>query len=87
MAPPIRLYTTRICAYCVRAKILLDAKGAAYEEIDVSGDHASRAWLMETTGRRTVPQIFFGEEPIGGFDELRAMDVAGELDRRLASET
>jgi glutaredoxin 3 len=78
------MYTTLICPYCIRAKMLLKAKGVAYEEIDVSGDHEKRAWLVKVTGRRTVPQIFINEESIGGFDEMRALDRAGELDAKLA---
>ena len=78
------MFTTLICPYCIRAKMLLKAKGVSYEEIDVSGDHVKRAWLVETSGRRTVPQIFINEESIGGFDEMRALDRAGELDAKLA---
>jgi glutaredoxin 3 len=81
---PVRVYTTRICGYCIAAKRLLDRKGVAFEEIDVSHDAATRHWLVETTGQRTVPQIFIGDEPIGGFAELRGLDMSGELDRRLA---
>ncbi len=81
----VRLYTTLICPYCVRAKLLLKGRGIAFEEIDVSGDPEKRSWLVETTGRRTVPQIFIGDEPIGGFDELRALDLSGELDKKLAA--
>ncbi|MBX3213496.1 MAG: glutaredoxin 3 [Labilithrix sp.] len=81
----VRLYTTLICPYCVRAKLLLKGRGIAFEEIDVSGDPEKRSWLVETTGRRTVPQIFIGDEPIGGFDELRALDRSGELDKKLAA--
>ncbi|MBX3198599.1 MAG: glutaredoxin 3 [Labilithrix sp.] len=81
----VRLYTTLICPYCVRAKLLLKGRGIAFEEIDVSGDPEKRDWLVETTGRRTVPQIFIGDEPIGGFDELRALDLSGELDKKLAA--
>ncbi|MBX3261124.1 MAG: glutaredoxin 3 [Labilithrix sp.] len=81
----VRLYTTRICPYCIRAKLLLQGRGIAFEEIDVSSDPEKRAWLVETTGRRTVPQIFIGDEPIGGFDELRALDLSGELDKKLAA--
>jgi glutaredoxin 3 len=77
------MYTTLICPYCIRAKMLLKAKGVAFEEINVSGDHEKRAWLVQTTGRRTVPQIFINDESIGGFDEMRALDVAGELDKKL----
>jgi len=79
------MYTTLICPYCVRAKMLLKAKGVTYEEIDVTRDHEARAWLVQATGgRRTVPQIFINEESIGGFDEMRALDLAGELDKKLA---
>jgi glutaredoxin 3 len=84
MAARVRVFTTLICAYCVRAKMLLKAKGVAYEEIDVSRDHEMRDWLVKTTGQRTVPQIFINEESIGGFDELRALDRAGQLDAKLA---
>lgn len=81
----VRMYTTVICPYCIRAKALLKAKGIGFEEIDVTGDHDTRTWLVKATGRRTVPQIFIGEEPIGGFEELRALDRGGELDRKLAA--
>jgi glutaredoxin 3 len=84
MAARVRMYTTLICPYCIRAKMLLKAKGVAYEEIDVSRDHDMRDWLVKVTGRRTVPQIFINEEPIGGFDDMRALDLAGELDKKLA---
>jgi glutaredoxin 3 len=83
MAARVRMYTTQICPYCVRAKALLKSKGVAFEEIDVSRDHDTRAWLVQATGRRTVPQIFIGDEAIGGFDEMRALDLAGELDKKL----
>jgi glutaredoxin 3 len=85
MAARVRMYTTKVCPYCIRAKILLKEKNVAFEEIDVSGDHDTRAWLVQTTGRRTVPQIFINDEPIGGFDEMRALDLAGELDKKLAA--
>lgn len=80
----IRIYTTTICPYCVRAKQLLQRKGVAYEEIDVSGDSGLRHWLVNTTGRRTVPQIFINDQPVGGCDELYALERAGELDLLLA---
>jgi glutaredoxin 3 len=85
MAARVRMFTTLICPYCIRAKMLLKSKGIAYEEIDVSGDHDMRAWLVKTTGRRTVPQIFIDDESIGGFQEMRELDRAGELDRKLAA--
>jgi glutaredoxin 3 len=75
----VKIYTTRICAYCVAAKRLLGARGVAYEEIDVTGDEARRAWLVEATGKRTVPQIFIAGEPIGGYDELVLLDRSGRL--------
>ncbi len=80
----VTLYTTRICPYCIAAKRLLGARQIPYEEIDVSGDDARRAWLVEVTGgRRTVPQIFIRGESIGGFDELSALDQSGKLAQML----
>ena len=76
----VKIYTTRICPYCVAAKALFQAKGVAYEEIDVSGDPTTRAWLREVTGQRTVPQIFIDERPYGGFTDVAALDRRGELD-------
>jgi len=81
----VRIYTTTYCGYCVRAKQLLAKKGVPYQEIDVTGDHDARAWLVEASGgRRTVPQIFIGGKPIGGFTELRDLDRNGLLDQLLA---
>jgi glutaredoxin 3 len=77
------MFTTQICPYCIRAKMLLKSKGVEFEEIDVSGDHEKRDWLVKVTGRRTVPQIFINDEPIGGFDDMRALDLNGELDKKL----
>ncbi len=81
----VRVYTTQVCPYCIRAKLLLRDRGIAFEEIDVSGNHEMRDWLVQATGRRTVPQIFIGDEPIGGFDDLRELDRSGELGRKLAA--
>ena len=80
----VKVYSTRICGYCVAAKRLLDKKGIAYEEIDVTTDHEKRNWLVSATGQRTVPQIFIDDDSIGGFEELSALNDSGELDRRLA---
>jgi glutaredoxin 3 len=85
MATEVTVYTTRVCSYCVAAKRLLTARGVAYQEIDVSSDDAKRAWLVEATGRRTVPQIFIAGESIGGYDELAALDKSGELAKKLAA--
>lgn len=78
----VRVYSTLICPYCIRAKALLKERGIPYEEIDVTGDPEKRAWLVKATGRRTVPQIFIDEEPIGGFDDLRELDRTGELQKK-----
>ena len=75
----VKIYTTRVCPYCVAAKRLLSARGIPYTEEDVSRDDARRAWLVEATGRRTVPQIFIGAQAIGGYDDLSALDQSGEL--------
>lgn len=82
--PDIRIYSTPICPYCVRAKDLLKRKGAQWTEIDVSDD-TERAKMIELAGgRRTVPQIFIGDTHIGGFDDLAALDRKGELDGMIA---
>lgn len=79
----VQVYTTDYCPYCTRAMALLDKRGIAYDEIDVTHDTEKRAWLVKTTGRRTVPQIFIKGEPIGGSDELHALDRNGELAKKL----
>lgn len=79
------MYTTQYCPYCVRAKALLRHKGVTFEEIDIGDDDALREKMVEASGRRTVPQIFINDAPIGGFDELRELDDQGELDRLLAA--
>lgn len=81
----ITIYTTELCPYCHAAKALLQRKGAAYDEIDVSYDPAERQRLTaRANGRRTVPQIFIGETHVGGCDELYALDRQGRLDPMLA---
>jgi len=79
MAKAVKIYTTYYCGYCRMAKQLLESRKVAFEEIDVSDDDATREWLVTATGRRTVPQIFIGEEPIGGYEELVALDRSGRL--------
>ena len=78
------IYTTKVCPYCVRAKALFQKKGVAYREIDVSIDDETRSWLVQATGQRTVPQIFINDKPVGGFDDVAALDRKGELDGLLA---
>jgi glutaredoxin 3 len=81
---PVRIYTTPICPYCVRAKSLLTKKGAPFEEVDVFMDAGARdEMLAKSGGARTVPQIFIGDTHVGGCDELYALERAGELDQLL----
>lgn len=84
MAAQVKMYTRRWCGYCTAAQRLLQEKQVAYEEIDCTGDHAARRWLLEVTGRSTVPQIFIDGKSIGGYDDLRALERRGELDGMLA---
>jgi glutaredoxin 3 len=78
--PRVEVYTTPMCPYCVAAKRLLDERRIPYAEFDVATDAALRAQVMERSGRRTVPQIFIDGRSIGGFEELRDLDAAGELE-------
>lgn len=81
----IEIYTTTYCPYCVRAKHLLDAKDVDYSEVDVTGDDAARVALVEKSGgRKTVPQIFINGVPVGGYDDIRALEESGKLDAMLA---
>ncbi|MFO0675105.1 MAG: glutaredoxin 3 [Polyangiaceae bacterium] len=79
MASDVVVYTTRICAYCHRAKSLLTKRGIPFREVDVSNDAEARDWLVRTTGYRTVPQIFIDGTSVGGSDELHALDATGKL--------
>jgi glutaredoxin 3 len=77
---PVRMYTTQVCPFCQRAKALLKQRGvAAIEEIRIDLDPAQRNHMMQTTGRRTVPQIFIGATHVGGCDDLIALDQKGGL--------
>lgn len=79
--PPVEIYTTRYCPYCVSAKALLKRKGVSFKEIDVAGDRKLREVMIQrANGRVTVPQIFIGEMHVGGCDDLHALDRAGKLD-------
>ena len=82
---PVRMFTTLVCPYCVRAKQLLKQRGVdAIDEIRVDLDPGQRAAMIAETGRRTVPQIFIGETHIGGCDDLYALESKGQLDPLLA---
>lgn len=88
MRPPITMYATAFCPYCVHAERLLRAKGVTeIEKIRVDQEPARRAEMMSRTGRRTVPQIYIGARHVGGYDDLVALDRAGQLDPLLAGGT
>jgi len=77
---PVKMYTTAVCPYCIRAKQILKSKGVdQIEEIRIDTDSRARAVMMETTQRRTVPQIFIGDTHVGGCDDLIALDGRGGL--------
>ncbi len=76
----VKMYTTLVCPFCLRAKSLLKARGIEQiEEIRVDLDPSQRGTMVEKTGRRTVPQIFIGDTYVGGCDELVALDQRGGL--------
>ena len=82
----VEIYTTPICGFCAMAKRLLDQKGVSYQEIDVMSAPARRAEMTQrSNGGRTVPQIFIAGTPIGGCDDLYALERAGKLDAMLAA--
>jgi glutaredoxin 3 len=77
---PVKMYTTAVCPYCIRAKQILKSKGVdQIEEVRVDMQPEERARMMEITGRRTVPQIFIGSTHVGGCDDLVALDGRGGL--------
>ncbi|MEY3520925.1 glutaredoxin 3 [Limnohabitans sp. 2KL-51] len=76
----VKMYTTAVCPYCVRAKQLLKSKGVEQiEEIRIDTDPVQRDHMMQITGRRTVPQIYVGDTHVGGCDDLMALDAKGGL--------
>ncbi|MBP7544119.1 MAG: glutaredoxin 3 [Acidovorax sp.] len=78
--PTVKMFTTAVCPYCVRAKQVLKARGVEQiEEIRIDTDPVQRQHMMEITGRRTVPQIFIGTTHVGGCDDLMALDARGAL--------
>jgi glutaredoxin 3 len=86
MAAHVKIYTRSWCGYCTAATRFLKDKDVAFEEIDCTGDAATRKWLVGATGQSTVPQIFIGDHSIGGYTDMLALDNRGELDRLLAGE-
>lgn len=84
--PPVKMYCTAVCPYCTMAERLLNKKGVSQiEKIRIDLDPAKRDEMIRITGRRTVPQIYIGERHVGGFDDISALDAAGELDPLLAA--
>ena len=79
------IYTTRYCPYCTGAKAFLRGKNVQFEEIDVTNDPAKRAEMERLSQRWTVPQIFIDGQPIGGYDDIRQLDVNGQLDPLLSA--
>lgn len=78
----VKIYTKRYCSFCFAAKRLLTKRGIAYEEIPLAGNVAAEMEMQTLTGGHTVPQILLNGNPIGGYTELAAMDMDGELQRR-----
>ena len=76
----ITIYTTRFCPFCIRAKMLLEHKSLAYDEIPVDGDRVRRAEMERLSRRHTVPQVWINQQHVGGCDELFALEANGELD-------
>jgi len=77
----VRMYSTAVCPFCLRAEMLLNSKGVTeIEKIRVDLDPDRRAEMTSRTGRRTVPQIYIGDMHVGGFEELAALDQAGKLE-------
>jgi glutaredoxin 3 len=86
--PDVLMYSTAWCGYCQRARNLLDRKGVPVREIKIDEEVGAReVMLQKAGGRRTVPQIFIGDRHVGGYDDLAALDRAGELDRLLGKVT
>ena len=81
----IRIYTTRWCGYCVRAKALLDASGLSYEEVLLDDEPLFRQKLFDLTGGWTVPQVLIDGEPVGGYAELRQLERDGRLEELAAA--
>ena len=78
--PHVVVYTTAVCPYCVRAKMLLSRKGVPFEEIRIDLDRARMVEMIQRSQRRTVPQIFVGEHHVGGYDDLAELDAFGQLE-------
>lgn len=81
MKAAVEIYTWQTCPYCIRAKVLLLWKGVKFTEYRIDGNGAARVKMAERAiGRRTMPQIFINNQPVGGCDDLYALDRQGQLD-------
>jgi len=80
----VLIYTTQYCPFCYRAKDLLDSKGVVYQEIAIDNSESLRQEMIQLSGGYTVPQIFIDDKPMGGCDELYALDYNGKLDEILS---
>ncbi|MEM6501079.1 MAG: glutaredoxin 3 [Cyanobacteria bacterium P01_C01_bin.89] len=82
----VEIYIWTTCPFCIRAKKLLDSKGVDYTEYVLDGDEEGRAAMAErSNGRRSLPQIFIGDQHVGGCDDIHALDAEGKLDPMLAA--
>jgi len=85
--PPITMYATAVCPYCIQAERLLASKGIRdITKIRIDTDPARREEMMKRTGRRTVPQIYIGDHHVGGYDDLAALERSGKLAKLLDGE-
>ena len=84
MTVDVSMYTTRFCPYCVRAREMFDLKQISYIDIAVDGSPEKRQEMMERSGRFTVPQIWIGEQHVGGYDDLALLERQGSLDKLLS---
>jgi glutaredoxin 3 len=80
----VTIYGNAMCPYCGAARMLLTKKAVEFENIDITVDPQKRQEMQERSGNRSVPQIFIGATHVGGFDELAALEMDGELDELLA---
>lgn len=78
--PKVVIYSTTICPYCVRAKMLLQKKGVEYEELNIQGSRELMKEMLERSQRRTVPQIFIDDYHVGGYDDMAELNAFGKLD-------
>lgn len=82
-APAVTIYTTSWCGYCERARRLFTSKGVSFRDVDVEASPQNRAEMQQRSGRTSVPQIFIGDQHVGGSDDLIALERAGKLDALL----